>query len=71
MEVTLELALITGALITVLLCSDSPHNLPGLPELTISMTEYYEAGAGQDQRLDDTRLDRFAAAKLDNTDWHR
>ena len=35
------------------------------------MCEYYEAGAGQHDRLDNTRLDRFAAAKLNNADWHR
>ena len=52
-------------------CSAFPHSLPGLPELTGSMMEYYEAGPGQHQRLGDSRLDRFAAAKLNNTDWHR
>ena len=50
---------------------DSPHHLPGLSELTVSMSEYYEAGPGLDQRLEDARLDRFAAAKLNNSDWHR
>ena len=44
---------------------------PGLSELTASMTEYYEGGPGQDQGLEDARLDRFAAARLNNTDWHR
>ena len=57
--------------VSLLFCSDSPHLLPGLSELTASMTEYYEAGPGQSQGLDDTRQDRFAAAKLNNTDWHR
>ena len=49
----------------------SPHQLPGLPELRDSMLEYYEAGPGQHQRLGDSGLDRFAAAKLNNADWHR
>ena len=49
----------------------SPNQLPGLPELRVSMLEYYETGPGQHQRLEDSRLDRFAAAKLNNADWHR
>ena len=57
--------------VSLLSSSDSSFHLPALSELTASMTEYYEAGPGQDQRLDDTRLDRFAAARLNNTDWHR
>ena len=59
-----------SALLRSLSYPDCPL-LPGLSELTASMCEYYEAGAGQHDRLDNTRLDRFAAARLNNADWHR